>query len=492
VLTAMGGLLGVIVAGIGVRALLRLEPGGLPRLDEITLSWPVLAFALAVSLATAIVLGILGAARAMKADVYERLKEGQRTMVVGSASGRLRNALVVAQLAVSLILLVGAGLLARSFVRLMSQHTGFRTDHLVTIELSSPAPRNSQDRLRLVRLQDEVEVRLRALAGVVHVGGIDTFPLTGGGPDGTFIILDGDPPKDFEEFGAMMKNKERTGSAEFRIASAGYFGTMGIPLVRGRLFEERDVIEAPHVAVISESLARSRWPDRDPIGLRIEFGNMDGDFRPFTIVGIAGDTRDYGLDMPPRPTFYGHARQRPTRLARFTTVVHTTGDPAALIGRAGEIVRAIDPDVPPRFRTIQQIFATSLADRRFSLLLLSMFAASALLLAVIGIYGVMSYVVTQRTQEMGVRLALGADPGDILRLVLGEGARLVIVGLLLGIGGAALLTRLLSTMLFEITPMDPLTYVVVVAVLAATAVAACQIPAWRATRADPLTALRAE
>lgn len=499
VLTTAGGLLGVLVAFVGVRGLLQMEPGGLPRLDEITVSWPVLAFAFAASAVTALLLGVLAATRAMKADVYERLKEGQRTMAGGSSSARLRNALVVVQLAVSLVLLVGAGLLGRSFLHLMQQQTGFRTEHLMTIELAGPASLGQasaqQEALlqRRIRFHDQVQARLRTLPGVTEAGGIDSFPLTGYGADGWFLILDGTPPpKDFDEFRDMVRNKERAGSAEFRIASPGYFRTMGIPLVRGRLFEDRDTIDAPHVAVINETLAKSRWPDRDPIGLQIEYGNMDGDLRPYTIVGIVGDTRDSGFAATPRPMFYGNARQRPGRIATFTIVAHTTGNPFDLIGRAGQIVRTLDPDIPPRFRTIQQIVTRSVADRRFSLLLLSAFAGSALLLAVIGIYGVMSYVVTLRTQEMGVRVALGAKPGDIARLVLGQGARLVVTGLVLGLIGAALLTRLLSTMLFGITPTDPVTYAMVAGVLALTAVAACQIPVWRATRVDPLTALRSE
>jgi predicted permease len=499
VLTTAGGLLGVLVAFVGVRGLLQMEPGGLPRLDEITVSWPVLAFAFAVSAGTALLLGALAATRAMKADVYERLKEGQRTMAGGPSSARLRGGLVVVQLAVSLVLLVGAGLLGRSFLHLMQQQTGFRTEHLITMELAGPANLDQasaqQEALlhRRIQFHDEIEARLRALPGVTEVGGIDSFPLTGCCPDGWFLILDGTPPpKDSDEFREMLRNKERAGSAEFRIASPGYFKTMGIPLVRGRLFEDRDTIDAPHVAVINETLAKSRWPDRDPIGLQIEYGNMDGDLRPYTIVGIVGDTRDSGFAAAPRPMFYGNARQRPRRIAIFTIVAHTTGDPSDLIGRASQIVRTLDPDIPPRFRTIQQIVTRSVADRRFSLLLLSAFAGSALLLAVIGIYGVMSYVVTLRTQEMGVRVALGATPGDIARLVLGQGARLVATGLVLGLIGAALLTRLLSTMLFGITPTDPVTYAMVAGVLALTAVAACQIPAWRATRVDPLTALRSE
>ena len=498
-LTAAGGLLGVLVAVVGVRGLLRMEPGGLPRLDDITVSWPVLAFAFAVSAVTALLLGVLAATRAMKADVSERLKEGQRTMAGGSSGARLRSTLVVVQLAVSLVLLVGAGLLGRSLLHLMQQQTGFRMEHLVTMELTSEEGviRNGafDEALlaRRIQFHEQIQARLRALPGVTHVGGIDAFPLTGYGADGWFLILDGvPPPKDFNEFSEMLRNKERAGSAEFRIASPGYFETMGIPLVRGRLFEDRDTIDAPHVAVINEALAKSRWPDRDPLGLQIEYGNMDGDLRPYTIVGIVGDTRDGGFGASPRPMFYGNARQRPRRIATFTIVAHTTGDPSDLIGRAGQIVRILDPDVPPRFRTIRQIVTRSVADRRFSLLLLSTFAGAALLLAVIGIYGVMSYVVTLRTQEIGVRVALGAKPRDIAGLVLGQGARLVVTGLMLGLIGAALLTRLLSTMLYGLTPTDPVTYASVAGVLALTAVAACQIPAWRATRVDPLTALRSE
>ena len=494
VLTVTGGVLGVAIAIAGVRTLLALEPGGLPRLDEIGVSWPVLAFALGVSVATAMLLGALAAARAMKMDVYARLKEGGRSQSSGGASARLRSALVIAQLAVSLILLVGAGLLGRSFVRLMQQDMGFRTERVVTMELLGASPRDDAARTRLIQFHDDVESRLRALPGVTHVGGINSFPLSGGLSNGTFIITDPAAPQPTTpaELGPLFRNKAMTGQAEYRLATPGYFQAMGIPLVRGRGFEARDTAQSPHVAVITESLAKSRWPDRDPIGLTIQFGNMDRHLEPITIVGIVGDVRDRNIEAQPRPTVYASAGQRPNRTAQFTTVIHSAADPGWLIGRAGEIVRALDPDVPPRFRTIEQVFATSLANRRFSLLLLSVFAGAALLLAVIGIYGVMSYVVTQRTQEMGVRLALGATPGGIARLVLGQGARLVVIGLALGIVGAVALTRLMTSLLFEITPTDPVTYGGVALVLAVTAVAACQIPAWRATRVDPLTALRSE
>jgi predicted permease len=494
ILTVTGGVLGVAIAIAGVRALLAAEPGGLPRLDEVGVSWPVLGFALAVSVATAMLLGLLAAARAMKMDVYARLKEGGRSQSSGGASARLRSALVVAQLAVSLILLVGAGLLGRSFVRLMQQDMGFRTERLITLNLLSASPRDDAARARLIQFHDELEARLRVLPGVTHVGSVDTFPLSGGMSNGTFIITDpGAPqPATSEEFRALFRSKEKTGQAEYRLATPDYFQTMGIPLLRGRGIEARDDARSPHVAVITESLAKSRWPDRDPIGLTIQFGNMDRHPEPMTIVGIVGDIRDRNIEGQPRGTLYASARQRPNRTDDFTVVMQAAVDPATLISRAGEIVRALEPEVPPRFRTIEQVIATSVANRRFSLLLLSVFAGAALLLAVIGIYGVMSYVVTQRTQEMGVRLALGATPGAIARLVLGQGARLVIVGLAIGVVGAVALTRLMTSLLFEITPTDPVTYGGVALVLAATAVAACQIPAWRATRVDPLTALRSE
>ena len=334
--------------------------------------------------------------------------------------------------------------------------------------------------------------RTRALPGVVEAGGVDALPMTDSGADGMFLIVDGNPPTTIEEFSRLAQNKAITGFAEFRAASDGYFKALGIPLVRGRWFEERDAPDAPHVAVISQSLARTRWPDRDPIGLRIEFGNMDGDVRLITIVGIVGDVRHRGLDSPPQPTFYVNARQRPKKTATFTLAVHATADPAWLMARVREIAQALEPDVPPRLRTIEQVFAASLANRRYSLWLVASFAAAALTLAVVGIYGVVSYGVAQRTRELGVRVALGARPGQVIGLVLGHGTRLVAAGLLLGAAGAIATTRFMQTLLFEITPTDPITYVVVAGILALAALAACQIPAIRAARVDPLVALRTD
>jgi len=284
----------------------------------------------------------------------------------------------------------------------------------------------------------------------------------------------------------------RGGDAEFRVASEQYFRAMGMPLLRGRWFDERDTPGSPHAAVISQSLARARWPGQDPIGRRVEFGNMDGDLTPFTIVGVVGDIRERGLDSAPRPTFYGSARQRPDTTATFTIAVQSTADEAWLSARAREIVRQLGPDVVPRFRTIEQVISASMSDRRVLMILLASFAACALLLAGIGIYGVISYSVAQRTQEIGIRMALGAQPADVSRLVLAHGLRFAVAGLAIGVVIALLSTRVMVSLLYGVTPADPLTYAVVATVLGGIALVATHIPARRATRVDPIFALRSE
>jgi putative ABC transport system permease protein len=490
-LSACGCLLGLAAALGGVRLLLALEPAGIPRLDEVRFGWPVLLFACAASAGLALTLGLFAGWRAMHLDPQSSLKDAQLTQAGGGSGARLRDALVVVQLAMSVMLLVGAGLLARSFLRLLDQQPGFRTTRIVTMELASPPADDAPGEARLARFHDEIVARTRALPGVIAAGGVNALPLTGGPADGTFLIVDA-APQTMQEFGRLMQNKAIAGSADYVAATDGYFRTMGIPLVRGRWFDERDTAATPHVAVISESLAKTRWPDRDPIGLRIEFGNMDGDLRLITIVGVVGDVRYYGLDRPAGPVVYVNARQRPGATSTFTLAAHGTADPAWLMARVREIAHELDPDVPPRLRTIEEVFASSVAHRRYSLWLVASFALAALALAVVGVYGVVSYAVTQRTRELGVRMALGARPAQVARLVLGHGARLTIVGLVLGAAGAFAVTRFMRTMLFEIAPTDPATYAIVAASLAVAALAACQIPALRAARVDPLAALRTE
>jgi predicted permease len=345
-----------------------------------------------------------------------------------------------------------------------------------------------------VAFDDRLLERATALPGVAAAGGVSAFPLDGGGSNGTFLVLERpDEVKSFEDWDALTKIPGRTGYANYRSASAGYFDAMGIPLLRGRSFSESDAPDAPITsAVVSESLAKKQWPGQDPIGKLIQFGNMDGDLRALRVVGVVGDVREEGVDAEPRPTLYAFYRQRPARAAQFDFALRTTVDPRSLVPSMRRVVKEIDPEVPPRFRTIEEIVAGSTADRRFTLLLLGVFGAAALLLALAGIYGVVSYLVAQRTREIGVRMAFGARAADVRRLVLRQGGVLAGVGLLLGLLAALGLTRLLRSQLYGVTASDPLAYAAGILLLAGVTLLASYVPARRATRVDPAIALRAE
>jgi predicted permease len=270
--------------------------------------------------------------------------------------------------------------------------------------------------------------------------------------------------------------------------SGAYFRALDIPLVRGRLFDDRDGEATPHVAVISESLVRSRWRDADPIGATIEFGKMDGDRRPITIVGIVGDTREYGLERPPRPTVYVNQMQRPSFTA--TIVMRSDADAGAIVSAARTLIKNAAPDVAPRFRAFEEIYAASLGARRFNLTLVAVFAGTALILAITGIYGVMAYTVTQRRREIGVRIALGGTSGQLLRKILGEGLTMTAIGMSAGVAGALGLTRTMESLLFGVKPTDSATFAIVIVTLALVAAAACFLPARRAISADPAAVLR--
>jgi predicted permease len=295
-----------------------------------------------------------------------------------------------------------------------------------------------------------------------------------------------------DELGNLFHTSPHTGYAAYCPVSEEYFRSLGIPLLRGRVFDDRDHIEAPHVAVISESLAREKWPNQDPIGRTIEFGNMDGDPRPLTVVGVVGNIRAESLEADPQPTIYVSYRQRPQATYRFTAVIRTASNPAPIISSAREIVRRLDPNVPPEFGTFVGIVSASLQARRFNLILVGFFAAAALLLAVVGLYGVMAYAVTRRTREIGVRIALGATPAKILSLVLKQGARVTAVGVVIGVVGSFLLTRAIRSLLFGLSSTDPLTFLGVAILLVLVALLACWVPARRAAKIDPMVALRYE
>jgi predicted permease len=349
---------------------------------------------------------------------------------------------------------------------------------------------------RQVHLLDDIVDRLRAIPGATSVGLAGAVPVAAGDnlPEGDFVILNGhNPPATFDQFGRMARNHSQTGHALYAVAAEGYFYTLGIPLIRGRMFGAQDTLNSPNVALISQALARQRWPDRDPIGQTIEFGNMDGNLEPLTIVGIVGDVRARGLDAPPDSVIYVDYRQRGMNLNSTPTVLVRTASPEdTIISAARGIFHDLAPEVPVKFSTFAVEMSGWLANRRFLLLLVELFAAAALVLATVGLYGVVAFFVTRRTQEIGIRLAIGAQRGDVLRLVLGEGARLAAFGVVIGIVASFAITRLLSSLLFGISVTDPLTFAGVAALLFLDALAASYIPARRAVRVDPVTALRYE
>jgi predicted permease len=488
-LTFAGATLGVLLAVWSVPLLLSLEPGSLPRIGEIGVNLSVLAFALALGAVVSFGLGLVTAFRSTRRGLVDHLRERSR----GGGGTRLRSLLVVSQLALTFVLLVGAGLLARSLVRLLDVDPGFRRTKALVVDLSHPEPADESEKRRLGTTEAELLARLRALPGVLGAGLVDQFPLTAGIRNGSFLVVDSpDEVRGLEDFERLMKDPSRVGTAEYRAADEGYFECMGIPLVRGRLFQATDSAEAPHVALVSEGLAREKWPGEDPIGKLIEFGNMDGDLRLLRVVGIVGDVRNTGLDSRPRPTIYVDARQRPP--SDYSVVLELQGDAAAAPVAAGArgVLGELLPDVPPRFRTLDEVFSNSISGRRFNVVLLGAFGAAALLLAVFGIYGVVSYGVTERTREIGLRLALGARPADVLRLVVGQGSRLVVLGLASGLVLALGVSRLIGGLLFGIGATDPSTFAGLAILLGAIALLACYLPARQASRVDPMISLRHE
>ena len=491
VLAGAASAVGVVIAFAGVRALAALQPANLPRIDDVRVDGGVLGFALLVAVGTAALLGVLTSLRTSPAKLRESLGEGQRTMG-GGRGERVRQGLVVAQVALTIVLLIGAGLLARSFARVLAVDPGYNTANALILDLTWTFWRDPQERQRRVDNESALLAGLGQLPGVERVGLVSAFPLGNGNfPNGRFIEMTRpDEITSFADFATLGDAvKARSGMAEYRIASEGYFAAMGIPLIRGRLFEPGDGPDAPHVAVISESLAKAKWPDQDAIGRFVQFGNMDGDLRGFRIVGIVGDVREVSLEALPGQIFYGYYQQRAT--ARVSVVVKAAA-PSALTAAARQIVRRVDPEVPLQIRMVEDAFDRALAGRRFSLLLIGVFSVCALLLATLGVYGLMAYLVSQRTREIGIRLALGAESTDVVALVVGRGVRLALVGVTIGSIAALGLTRLLDGMLFGVTATDPVAFVSVIALTLTAVLAATSVPAMRALKVAPVVALRAD
>lgn len=499
-LALISGALGTLAAYWGVSGLLALAPANLPRTDNVSINIPVLAFALLLSSTVAIGLGAFTAIRATSGNMREALGEGGRSQAGSQSSQRLGRSIVAAQIAVTLVLVIGAGLLGRSLMKVLEIEPGFRVDKIVAMDVALPwagwtdsKPKTTQG-IFYASLID----RLKQIPGVHQVGAISALPLDGGLPNGLFLRMTADELPKFSrndeelsrQFDVLFQQKDRLGDADFGVGTPGYFQTLAIPLLRGRMFDDRDTADSPHVAVISDSLARTAWPGQDPIGRTIQFGNMDGDMHLLTIVGIVGDVRDYGLDAPPRPTVYVDLFQRPRPWMTITML--TDADTQMVTTSARHMLQELNAEVPPRFRTFQQIYSESLGSRRFNLILIASFGMVALLLATAGVFGVMAYSVSRRTREIGVRVALGARSRDVLTMILGQGMRTILIGLAIGLLGSLALTRTVASLLFGVTATDPLTFSAVIALLIAAALLACYIPARRATKVDPVVALRYE
>jgi predicted permease len=489
-LSLAGCLGGLLIALAGLRLLLALRPDLIPRVGELTLDWRVLAFAMLLSAATAAALGLFAAWRGARGDLREALSQSQRSQS-GGVSFSLRGSLVVTQLAMTVVLLIAAGLLARSFVELMTVDPGYRTHDIVVASMMFE-PGRAYDTVRIAdraRYFDQLADRARAIPGVTHIGITDSPPFSGGSSNGGFAILPSvsDVPamKDLE---ALFRDKTRTGYADYRMASAGFFQALGIPLLSGRMFDDRDQPNAPHVALVNAALARKQWPNENAIGKVLEFANIDDDVTPMTVVGVVGDTREQDLALPPDPMVYTFYRQR--RNAEDMFLVLSTPTEAATINTARRVFKDVRSDVPMRFDTIERIIGESVASQRFMLLVVGIFGAAALLLATLGVYGVISYLVTQRGRELSIRVALGASGADVVQLVLRQGVMLAVVGAGTGAVVALGATRVLKHLLYQVSPADPVAFAGVIVVLSAVASVASYLPARRAAHLAPMDVLR--
>jgi putative ABC transport system permease protein len=478
-----GGACGLLLAVWGIEALVALEPQGIPRLAEVRVDPMVIAFTMAVSLATGLLFGLVPAFQSTRGGVASTLKEAGRGALSTRGATRMRTTLVVAELALAVTLLAGAGLLIRSFTRLAAVDPGFEVQPALTFGLSLPGTRYGEEAQRIAFF-DQLLQRLEAIPGVEAAAAVLSLPLTGASVVLTFEV-EGRPPIPPAQQPAM----------QVRVATAEYFRTIGIPLERGRLFTDADRMNTPQVVLITAAAAEQYFPGEDPIGQRITLGWRRGEGRPNAggeVVGIIGDIKDEGLAEPDPPQIYLPYAQLP--LAAMSVVLKTAVPPASVAEQARAAVYSLDGNLAvANVRTLDEVVARSISQPRFYMTLLTIFAGVALALAAIGIFGVLSYGVAQRTREIGIRMALGADHRTVLGLIVREAMVMTGGGVLLGVAAAFLLTEwLVSTLLFDTSPHDPMTFAVVAVVLTFVSLAAAYVPARRATRVDPIEALRAE
>ena len=475
-LAVCGGLAGILLARWGLDALLALAPPNLPRVADIHLDPGVLVFSLVLSVITGLLFGIAPAWLAARADVNEALKQGSRGSTEGGARGRLRSALVVIEVTLALMLLGGAGLLARSFMQLAHVDPGFTPENATLLRLSLPAKKYAMPEQQTAFANGLLE-RVKNLPGVQAAGLTHSMPLVsdyvlGFNIEGRPAIAPSDLP-----------------STNYYAVTPEYFRAMGIRLVRGRVFTPQDDAKAPRVAIINETMARQHFPNEDPIGKRINITNGPDTWRE--IIGIVGDIKQYGVDKATSNQSYEPFAQVP--FSSLNVVIRTSGHSTALLGSIRPTVYAVDKDQPiGAIRPLEEIMAESIARQRFAMTLLTVFSLVALVIAAVGIYGVMAYSVVQRTGEFGIRMALGAQQRDVLRLVLMQGGKLVGLGLIIGLAASLAASRAMGSMLFNTSAQDPLTLGTITLLLGFVALVACLLPANRATKVNPIEALRAE
>jgi len=480
-LSVLGGACGLLLAKWGIDLLTALKPATLPRLSSIGIDSWVLAFTLGISILTGLVFGLIPALSASRLDVNEALKEGGRSSTGGIRRHRIRSLLVVSEIALALVLLIAAGLLIKSIWRLRSIDPGFNPENLLTMRIELPESRYKE-------IPKQIQFRERALEAVNAIPGVKAaivseLPMTENLMHN--FVIEGRPP--------LAPGEEP--DLETRTVAGDYFRTMGIPVRLGRDFAPQDLADAPAVGLVNESFVREYFPNENPIGARIAWARGNPR-RWMTIVGVVGDVRHYGLNLPELPAFYNTFEQQDQPWKRWMYLaVRSEGNNAALAGQVKNQIWSVDKQIPvTRLRTMTDVMAASVAAQaqRFNMTMMGIFAAVALALAAIGIYGVISFSVTQRTHEIGIRMALGAKTGDVLRSVLWEGAQFAGIGVAIGIGAAFALTRVMSSLLFGVSATDPFIFASISVILTAVALGAAFIPARRATRVDPMIALRYE
>ncbi len=477
-LALIGSGFGILLAFWGMQLLLTLAPEDLLDIRNVHIDFRILLFTLAVTIVTGLMFGLVPALGSAKTNPGESLKEGERTVGIGVRGSRLRNVFVVAEIGLAVVLLAGAGLLIKSFLRLQSVSPGFDPQNILMVKVELPDSKYKQD-AQIVQFFNQVLEKVRALPGVESASANSAPPFAGPGA-GTDFKIEGRPAPPLGE----------APGAEVRVVAHDYFRTMHIPLVRGRQFTPQEESEARHVVIVSQKLVQQYFANEDPIGKKITIDMKDQNV-PSEIVGVVGDTKHYGLDSEVLPTAYWPHPE--LAYSGMTLMVRSKSNPTELAGSIRDAVRSLDADQPAsNARTMEDWMAGSVAQTRFNTFLLTIFSGIALALAIIGIYGVVSVSVAQRTHEIGIRMALGALPRDVQSQVLGVGVKTAAAGLATGLAAAFALTRLLRSMLFEVQPADPAIFAAVSALLVVVTLAACYIPARRATRVDPLVALRHE